>query len=86
MFLTFSALIYIYEFSNLNSLHFRQKLVENLIKDKSIFSIVIILLILSELDDHNVVIVLLGENNIDVHHFWDLTITWLKASKTLKII
>ena len=62
MFLTFSALIYIYEFSNLNSLHFRQKLVENLIKDQSIFSIVIILLILSELDDHNVFIVLLGEN------------------------
>ena len=61
MFLTFSALIYIYEFSNLNSLHFRQKLVENLIKDQSIFSIVIILLILSELD-HNVFIVLLGEN------------------------
>lgn len=84
MFLTFSVLIYIYEFSNLNSLHFRQKLVENLIKDQSIFSIVIILLILSELDDHNVFIVLLGENC--VHHFWDLTITGLKAFKTLKIL
>ena len=70
--LTILAPISTYKFSRLVSIKFPYRISrENLIKDQSMFPLVIIFFILITFSLHYV-LTLLGENNIDVGHSWEL--------------